>query len=99
MSAHLAAKAELYGGDRRSRSTAAATIIRGGMHPFVIALLEALLAAAVKERVIFTTSERSALEEGLYALESRRYALEDSAICERIASLQDGQGAPTSGAP
>lgn len=69
------------------------------MHPFVIALLEALLAAAAKERVTFTGDERRAFEGALFTLEGRRYALEDAAICERIASLQDGQGAPTSGAP
>ncbi len=69
------------------------------MHPVVIALLEALLAAAVRERVTFNGDQRRSLEGALFTLEGRRYALEDAAICERIASLQEGQGPPTSGAP
>ena len=69
------------------------------MHPLLVTLLEGLLAAAARSRLTFTTAERRDLEVALVALERRRYALEDSAVCERIAALQSSHGLPVSGAP
>lgn len=72
---------------------------QGVLHPIVLALLEALLAAAVRDRLTFRPEERVVLEGALFTLEEVRYAAEGEAICARIASLQEGQGPPTSGAP
>lgn len=72
---------------------------RGYMHPFVVDLLEALLGVAVRARLTFDPAVRADLERGLLALERRRHALEDAAVCERIAALQSAQGPPVIGAP
>ena len=69
------------------------------MHPFICALLEGLLAMGARDRATFTHDERRDLERALLALERRRYALEDSAVWERIAALQSAHGLPVSGSP
>lgn len=69
------------------------------MHPLVVGLLEMLLAVAARDRGTFSPAERGDLERALFAVEARRYALEDSAVWERIAALQSSHGLPVSGAP
>jgi hypothetical protein len=62
-----------------------------------VLLLETLLTVASADRLTFRGTERSTFSAALHTLEERRYRLEDSAVCDRIASLQAVHGVPISG--
>lgn len=62
------------------------------MPHLAVMLLEALLVAASKARMTFTPDERRLFGAALVALERRRYAAEDAAVCARIEDLQEPQG-------